>query len=891
MITVFTGLNCFYNKEYPVVKNGFIDLSNWDFNSDGEIELKGDWQFFWKKLYSKGDELSKETASHLHVPLPWNGSVQNGEKINGLGYAAYKINIALPVNASSLGIKMFDASTSFSLWFNNEKILTNGIVSNAKETYKPATLPTVVELKNIKEKNEIIIEVANFAHYKGGLWMSPRIGNLKELQKHQQINILRDISIAGSLLVIAVFSIFMFFYFKKDKAPLYFSIFSIMFIFRALMTNERIMFQIFPDFNWHIAVKMIYLSIYLVFSSFLLYVKSVFHEYANKKIFNIILWPFLICALSVLFLPTYYFTSAFPLMEILIFIGCIWCFYVIIKNLKTRRDEAMPLLTGFIFLFYTIANDILHHEKIINTFFYNHYGLFVFMLIQTGNSIRRFGTALLKNMRELNAVKESFVESLEKQVKEKTRQLSESEARYRALIELSPDSIAVVSQGKFVFVNPACAEILGAESPSDFIDKSIAEVFHPMLRKALLKQFERFSKLRKKIVLTDNRFILKNGKMVYLEMNIMRIYYNKKPAILIMGRNNEMKIKQNTELNKLKQAVEHSPVSIVITDKYGDIEYTNPKFSEITGYAMKEALGQNPRVLKSGKHDDSFYQNIWETLKSGNIWSGEIYNKKKNGDFFWERANISAVKSGKSITHYIAVKEDISELKRVEKLKNDTELIMRHDMKNALSGIIGLSDLMLETQNLTEKNREFLFLINENASNLAAMVNNYMAIFKMEEGTYKLNPSNFNIVSMFHEIEKEFEKKLNEKKLKLNIKQDYKIINGYNYLEINAEKIYIKILFSNLLDNAIQASSEKSEINISINSKAKYYEIQMHNAGVIPKEIQNRFFDKFATSGKKKGTGLGTYSARLIARVHGGDITFATSEEEGTTLSIHLPYN
>ncbi len=122
------------------------------------------------------------------------------------------------------------------------------------------------------------------------------------------------------------------------------------------------------------------------------------------------------------------------------------------------------------------------------------------------------------------------------------------------------------------------------------------------------------------------------------------------------------------QVRKLLLAIEQSPVSIVITDLDGRIEYTNPKFSEVTGYAVEEVIGQNPRILKSKEHDSAFYKELWDTITSGNVWSGEILNKKKNGELFWENASISPIKDfDGNVTHYVSVKEDISIRKEVEK--------------------------------------------------------------------------------------------------------------------------------------------------------------------------------------------------------------------------------
>jgi len=122
------------------------------------------------------------------------------------------------------------------------------------------------------------------------------------------------------------------------------------------------------------------------------------------------------------------------------------------------------------------------------------------------------------------------------------------------------------------------------------------------------------------------------------------------------------------KLRQLSLAVEHSPVSVIITDAKGKIEYVNPKFTQVTGYAGAEVIGQNPRILKSGEFHRESYKTLWKTITSGNEWHGEFHNKRKNGELYWELASISPITGEHGvITHFVAVKEDITERKRTEK--------------------------------------------------------------------------------------------------------------------------------------------------------------------------------------------------------------------------------
>ena len=122
---------------------------------------------------------------------------------------------------------------------------------------------------------------------------------------------------------------------------------------------------------------------------------------------------------------------------------------------------------------------------------------------------------------------------------------------------------------------------------------------------------------------------------------------------------------------KLARAVEQSPATVVITDLEGRIEYVNPKFTETTGYTLNEALGQNPRILKSGETASEEYKHLWETIVSGHEWRGEFHNKRKDGTLYWEFASISPIRDiDGQITHFLAVKENITQAKEAaEKLK------------------------------------------------------------------------------------------------------------------------------------------------------------------------------------------------------------------------------
>lgn len=187
---------------------------------------------------------------------------------------------------------------------------------------------------------------------------------------------------------------------------------------------------------------------------------------------------------------------------------------------------------------------------------------------------------------------------------------------------------------------------------------------------------------------------------------------------------------QGIEISRLKVAVEQSGNSIVITDINGNIEYTNPKFSEISGYSAAEVLGINPRILNSGKQESSFYKEMWKTISSGNVWSGELINKSKNGTIFCEQATISPVKNEEGeIISYLAIKEDISSKKLNEEMLSEQKLLFEV-VFNSLTDAVVITDKKRNIV-LANKGVENTFgyspseVVGENTSNFYAKREDY----------------------------------------------------------------------------------------------------------------------------------------------------------------------
>lgn len=203
------------------------------------------------------------------------------------------------------------------------------------------------------------------------------------------------------------------------------------------------------------------------------------------------------------------------------------------------------------------------------------------------------------------------------------------------------------------------------------------------------------------------------------------------------------------QLLKLSHAVEQSPSAIMITDASGSIEYVNPRFTEITGFTAEEVFGKD--AAKLGEQSSEEKQKMWDMIQSGGVWHGEFYNKKKNGQYYWERASISSLKTKQdTITHYVKISEDVTELKEAQKalkkseqerlqdhkrmavlkFANDLALKLMDELRNPLTAIGGFANRIIQRDCSSEKFSGYAKIIYEQSQKLDAALNRALAHLK-----------------------------------------------------------------------------------------------------------------------------------------------------------------
>ena len=359
------------------------------------------------------------------------------------------------------------------------------------------------------------------------------------------------------------------------------------------------------------------------------------------------------------------------------------------------------------------------------------------------------------------------------------------------------------------------------------------------------------------------------------------------------------------ELTRLNTAIEQSAEAIVITDIDGNIQYVNPAFEQITGYSRDEVIGQNPRILKSGKHEEPFYKDLWDTITSGSVWRGRIINRRKDGSLYTEEDTISPVidKEGK-ITNFVAVKRDISkeqmleeELLQSQKMEAVGTLAggVAHDFNNLLTIIQGHAELMmLEISESDPNYRELRQIVNTTAR--AASLTRQLLLFSrkevMEFKPINLNETIGNLLKM----------------LKRLIGEDIRIVTSFDddLWQVNADESNLEQVIMNIAVNARDAMPEGGALtikteNLSLSEdeckfipdshSGKFVRLTIEDTGTgIPKEIMDKIFEPFfSTKEVGKGTGLGLSVVFGIVKKHNGWINVYSEPGQGAVFRIYLP--
>ena len=497
---------------------------------------------------------------------------------------------------------------------------------------------------------------------------------------------------------------------------------------------------------------------------------------------------------------------------------------------------------------------------------------------------------------------------------QRVRQLEE---HFRAAFQTTPDAVAInrLSDGAYVEINEGFSAILG-HSRADVIGRTSLDLgiwADPQERAALVQAL----KERGAVQGFEARFRKKNGLVELGVMSARVVTLNGEPHILSVTRDlTAWKLAERTLLDReasleeaqqisrtLMAAIEQAAEDIIIVDPDGCIQYCNPSFQRITGYSLAEVIGRNPRILKSGHHDEAFYRTLWTTIKAGRTWTGRITNRRRDGALIVEDATISPItdRAGRP-QGFVSVKRDVTaqlELEQAFYHAQKMESIGRlaggvaHDFNNLLTVINGYSSLILGRLHEADPLRAGVGEILK-AGERATSLTSQLLAFSRKQVT---EPRVLDLSLAVHEAERMLRRILGE-----DIELQTRAAPGATVM---ADPGQVHQVLMNFAVNARDAMPKGGELEIETRvvdlgggsgagpadlDRGRYVVLTVRDSGVgmEPQVLEHIFEPFFTTKEPGKGTGLGLSTVYGIVRQNGGTITAESTPGEGTTMRVFL---
>ncbi len=514
-------------------------------------------------------------------------------------------------------------------------------------------------------------------------------------------------------------------------------------------------------------------------------------------------------------------------------------------------------------------------------------------------------TGLIVAMYYLFLLEESIVaertEKLQEEIVERKRAeagLRESEARLKLILDSVLTGVVIIDPAthQIADANPVALRLIGLPR-----ERVVGAECHQFICPAEKGRCP-ITDLGQTVDNSERVLITATGERLAVLKTVVRVMIGGREHLLESFVDISQRKRAEEQVRLQATALESAANGIVITDSNGSIQWVNRAFTLLTGYSLEEVAGKNPRILKSGKQDASFYEMLWNTIRAGKIWTGELTNRKKDGQLYIEYMTIAPVLSTSGeITNFVAIKQDFTDRMRMEaemmrakelaecanRAKSEFLANMSHELRTPLNGIMGMTELALDTR-LTAEQREYVSMTKASAESLLALINDILDFSKIEAGKLDFEAIEFDLRSSLEMTLKTLAPRAHEKGLDLNCSI------GPEVPEILVgDPGRLRQVVVNLVTNAIKFT-EQGEVTVKVQAEsAEGAEVKLRfeviDTGIgIPADRQERIFEAFvqvdgSTTRRYGGSGLGLTVSRRLVEMLGGRLWVESECGKGST--------
>ena len=923
------------DRQPPEAVKGILDLSGWDLKENGPVALRGEYEFYWMQHVMPAEfpkTAQPRKSGYIRVPGYWNSFKMNGEKLPGEGYATYRLTIVLKEPETLLALKFLEMSTAFDIYVDEEKIISVGSTGLTPETTLPRFQPAVVDFQADRKIITLIFHVSNFHHRRGGAWEVVKFGREDDIRKLFENSLSIDLFLFGCIFIMGLHHLGLYLLRAKDRSPLFFCIICFLIAMRLLTTGERYLVHLFPQIDWELMIKLEYLSFYLAIPVFAQFMQSLFPDF-SKWVLNLVILVGSIVSALVIFAPARIFSHTLPLYEVMTVVVFIYGLYVLIVSMIRKNAEAFVFFVGFLVLSFTVINDILHVERIIQTEFMAPFGLFIFILFQAFLLSFRFDRALMvveTQRKELRDTLESYRKEIIDRV-DAEGALKSSHKRFLTVLDSLDADIYVVDMEshEIVFMNKHMRDALGGDKTGEICWKVIGregKPCHRCYRDQLVSGGDKFEAMRiweEKDPVTGKWYIKHSRAISWDEDRLVLLQVATDISQL---KQTELAFRESEEKYRtILQSIEEGYYEV---DLAGNMTFCNESMCKISGYSADELIGMNNRQYMSAETAKQFYQIFNQVYQTGIPATAVDWETiRKDGQVNFLEISISLIKDPEGRpTGFRGIARDITARKRAEELAQ----LHQHQLMQA-SKMVAIGTLVSGVAHEINNPNNFIMLnsglVKEVWQNAVPILEAYF----QENGEFVLGGMNYSelrskMPSLFTGIAdgaKRIKQIVDD--LKTYVREDtadltqvvdinkvlksavsllshtireststFKIEYGQDLPPIRGNFQRIEQVVINLIQNACQALPDSSKgVSVSVNYNPPQEEIiiSIRDEGVgMPRETISTITEPFfTTKGDTGGVGLGLSISSRIVEEHSGRMRFTSEKGSGTVAEIIFP--
>lgn len=848
----------------PQAIEGVLDLREWD--SASVVKLDGEWEFYWGQLLEPATFIPEQSIiekAFYTVPQKWE-NYKPKVSSNSDGYATYRLVIRLKEAGKYVAFKMPEVATAYKMYINGKLVTAVGVVGEDIATSKAKYLPQMVNFYSERQDIELVIQVSNFAHHKGGikssLWLD--LGQTGYSLWEKQVNF--QVFMLGIFFIMAVYHFGLYALRRKDKPALYFGLLCLLIALRTMTTGEIIIMSMFPWLEWEVLMKLEYLSYYIAVPIFIKFIYHLYASSASSRIpsgFEIL---GLLFSSVVLLTPVKIFSRTLLWYDLIAILGCIYLGNLLLRAVMDKKKGASSFAVGVFIFLSMVVNDMLFARGMIATCEMVPLGLFIFIFFQALALSTRFSRAYA----DLEQV---------------SVELGHSNEKIRHILESIMDGFfALDHEARFTYVNKE-AQALLQKSQGELLGKIIWDEF-PDLKNTLPRTkpqrgmgetavaFEMYWD-RLGLWLEISAYPLQDGLSVFV-----RNIQERKQA--------EEKIREYTEMLKEQvRLLDLDPDYTFERGLDGVIRFWSCGAEHGYDWTKEEAVGKVAYTLLNTQFPEPL-EEINKELMSNGRWMGELTETKRDGSIVVVRSCwlLKRGVDGKPVG-VLELNKDITEQKNMEKGIARLDCLnvigqmaagISHEVRNPMTTVHGFLQWLSQKETNT-KYKEYYTLMMSELDRATEILNGYLSVAKPREPEFKVQNINEIILSL-HPLLQADACKIG-KKIMLELGE---------VPEVLVDGGEIRQLVLNLFRNGLEAMNEKGEVvTISTIVQKGKIVLSVGDEGTgIDKEILSKLGTPFLST-KDAGTGLGLAVCYSIVARHKAEIKVLTGWE-GTTFSIHF---